>query len=340
MSVQSKNFTFTINNHSEEELAQARMDPPASPIQYIGFEEENIGVEGKTPHMQGFVSLKKRKTVSGAKSIPLFKRAHLEVMKGRLEHSEAYCSKEGKLECFGERPVSSKEKGDMEKERHHLINRLAKEGNLDEIERIAPDVWRRDYNRLQKIQRDFMRPGATNTSLENLWVYGPTGTGKTRKYREMYPDAYIKDADTKWWDGYDPLHHETVIIDDFDKYHVKQGYHLKLWADHYPFKAETKGGAMMIRPKRIIVTSNYRINDIWEDETTVGPLLRRFKEVEMLTAPVKILIEPNVRNLVNAGNYDVTVKDPKLEAFVKGFVKDTKILQCTEEHDCECPLCF
>lgn len=287
---QATNFCFTVNNYGEEELAFARSDPPQDPIRWIGFEEE-VGEEG-TPHLQGCVVLKKRKTITGMKTIPLFKRAHLEVMKGRLEHSEVYCSKENKFESYGDRPLSSKDKGSTEKERHHEINRLAKEGLFDDIEEIAPDVWRRDYNKLKTIAKDYMKHPSCIDILENEWIYGPTGTGKTRGVWERFPDAYIKKADTHWWDGY--AGQETVIIDDFDKYFVKQGYHLKIWGDHRPFMAETKGGAQLIRPKRIIVTSNYRMEDIWDDEETLKPLKRRFKQVEWpLLEPVVLTIERN-----------------------------------------------
>ncbi len=57
--------------------------------------------------------------------------------------------------------------------------------------------------------------------------------------------------------------------------------HLKVWGDHYPFTAEGKGYTLdKIRPKRIIVTSNYRISDIYEDPKDHEPIQRRFKEIE------------------------------------------------------------
>lgn len=317
---QSRNFVFTLNNYSDEELALVGADPPVPPVRYVMYGKE-VGAQG-TPHLQGALCCSKLMTVTGVKKLPLMKRAHVEMMRGRLEDSEKYCSKESALISVGSRPKSQNEKGDGEKLRHHEINRLAKLGLMDEIEELAPDVWRRDYKTLKMIAKDHIAAPDVIHVLENEWIYGPTGTGKTRSVWERFPDAYIKKADTHWWDGYQGQ--ETVIIDDFDKYFVKQGYHLKIWADHRPFLAETKGGAMMIRPKRIIVTSNYAMKDIWNDETTLEPLTRRFKEIHYLLKLYDDTEPPAKRQKVDKMEFTEYVTPfplfEKQDALVAGFV--------------------
>ena len=123
------------------------------------------------------------------------------------------------------------------------------------------------------IERAFKRARAEPQILDELtheWWYGTTGTGKSSKARADYPGAYIKDPQTRWWDGY--TDQEVVIIDDFDKFQVSQGGDMKRWLDHYPFQAPYKGGYQEIRPRKIIVTSNYHPEEIWDDVKTHDPI--------------------------------------------------------------------
>lgn len=110
--------------------------------------------------------------------------------------------------------------------------------------------------------------------LPHEWWWGPAGSGKTSKAFSEYPDLYIKPL-SKWWDGYNDQ--EVVLIDDWSPDHAMLVNHLKHWADRYPFAAEIKGSMMQIRPKKIIITSNYPIESCFEREEDQMALKRRFK---------------------------------------------------------------
>lgn len=131
---------------------------------------------------------------------------------------------------------------------------------------------------IERVVREYHKP-ETLDKLDNEWWYGPSETGKSRTAREQYPDCFSKSAKTKWWDNYKD--HECVLIEEMDPEHGRKiAYEMKIWCDHYPFYAETKGGTMYIRPKKIIVTSNYSIDEIYGyDPKMLAPIKRRFKEV-------------------------------------------------------------
>jgi len=268
----SRNFMWTLNNYTDEEVALLQ----AVDCKYMtwGFE---VGDSG-TPHLQGLTIFKNPQTVKQVICLLPTRVAEIQIIL-YLQESLSYAHKDGNIYEAGSPPLSQAGKGIKEKERHRSINLLAKQGNLSQLEELYPDVWRRDYCKLKLIAKDHMVRPDDLTVLSNEWIWGPTGTGKTRDAHAQHPNAYLKSAANNWWDGYNPLIHDVVIIDDFDKYHIKQGFSLKIWSDHPAFIAETKGGSMFIRPQKLIVTSNYSIQQIWDDETTYAPLLRRFNQI-------------------------------------------------------------
>lgn len=92
-----------------------------------------------------------------------------------------------------------------------------------------------------------------------IWLQGRAGVGKSLGIRRTFPSIYLKDHN-KWWDGYDG--EEVVVVDDVHLDAKWLVHFLKVWADAYAFKAETKGGMMTIRPRLIIVTSNFPLEDL------------------------------------------------------------------------------
>lgn len=92
------------------------------------------------------------------------------------------------------------------------------------------------------------------TETDCRWYYGKSGAGKSRKAWEEFPEAFPKQVN-KWWDGYQS--HEHVIMDDMDPFNKALGGDLKRWADRYKVTGETKGGAVPLKIKVFIVTSQY-----------------------------------------------------------------------------------
>lgn len=255
----SRSFCFTHNNYENTELEDN------VECKYIIYGRE-VGESG-TPHLQGFVSFETLKSLKQV--IALLPGCHVEVAIAPDAAIE-YCKKDGDFVERGSY-TTRKQRGENEKLRWAEALECAKEGRLDDIQ---PELRIRYKRSFDEIAREYAAtPADLDRELKNEWIYGPSGCGKSSTARKENPGAYIKDL-TKWWDGYQ--NEEVVIIDDVDKYDVKIAGNLKRWSDHYPFQAEMKGKQQLIRPQKIIVTSQYHMHEIWEDERTQAALGRRF----------------------------------------------------------------
>lgn len=121
-------------------------------------------------------------------------------------------------------------------------------------------------------------------SLSNVWIYGRSGCGKSARARYLAPGAYIKNMSRQQWPDYE--FEEDVIIDDWSPYCMHQSDELKLWTDRYAFQADIKYGGMRIRPKRIIITSQYSIEECFsKNQNTVDAIKRRFTVEHMPNGP-------------------------------------------------------
>lgn len=262
----SRNWCFTINNYTDSDIESIN----TWPYKYVIYGKET-GEQG-TPHLQGYVVFDNTKRLAALKA--LHDKAHWEAAKGNSEQNITYCSKQGDVTELGDKPKTKRQIGDQEKRRWNDAFNMAKAGNIDDID---GDIKLRFYRTLKEIKKDHMEKAADADEVTGVWIYGEPGVGKSRKAREDYPNAYLK-MQNKWWDGYQG--EDNVILDDFDSKEL--GHHLKIWADRYSFIAETKGGAIQIRPKKFVITSNYSPDDFEWDSDTKAAVKRRFKIIHML----------------------------------------------------------
>lgn len=265
--VRSRRYVFTCNNYTDVHLG----DLLALPYRYICIGKEIAPITG-TPHLQGFIVWNDSKTFRA--SVALLRGCHVEVARATALQASTYCKKDGDFVERGRLPADPSELGIIESNRWDTAWALAKTGSIEEI---PADIRIRSYSTLRRIGQDFMAVVVPLESTCGIWIYGESGSGKTRAVYGKHPDAFVKPC-TKWWDGYQG--EPVVVVDDLDKYHVALGGELKHWSDFMPFIGECKGGSRRIRPSTLIVTSQYTIGDIWKDEETREALGRRFRFLE------------------------------------------------------------
>lgn len=257
-------WVFTLNNYSDEEENKL-FDTPDG-VRYICCGRE-IGESG-TPHLQGYMVFDNQVRISTCKK--LLPRAHWEVRRGTDKQAREYCMKEGSFWEVGTPLMTQEDKGEAGKAAIQERWALAKLGKFEEL----PPEMIKTYEYIHRkyvIKQDL-------PILENYWICGPSGCGKSRYVRDNYPGFFSKRMN-KWWDGYN--HEEVVLLDDIDDTHSFVGHDLKIWADRYAFPAEVKGGNYnSIRPKHVIVTSQYSIGEVFKDQKTCEAIRRRFIEVE------------------------------------------------------------
>ncbi len=152
----------------------------------------------------------------------------------------------------------------------------AAQGNFDAIPK---DMLIKFYAAFKRIAQDNPIIPDDLDHKDNYWIVAPTGFGKSTYAREKWPDFYDK-APNKWFVGYKSQ--ESVLCDDFGPDQCKfLHWYMKRWADNFAFPMETKGGGKMIRPKHIIVTSQYSIEECFEDQLVADAIKNRFNVVQL-----------------------------------------------------------
>ena len=262
----SRNWVFTLNNYNDDEEAHIQ----SAECKYLVYGRE-VGESG-TPHLQGYVAFVNAVKLGTLKQ-KISPRAHFEVARSFQEAID-YCKKDGNIFEKGTPPASQKRKGELCQELYEGAFQLAKEGRFEEI----PEPLRtRHWGTYLRIAGRYQSAPSSQEELDFHWFFGASGTGKSRTAREENPGAFLK-LPNKWWDGY--VDQECVIIDEWSPSHSVLADHLKRWADHHAFSAEIKGGTITIRPKRIIITSNYSMEECFSESAALAPLLRRFTKRE------------------------------------------------------------
>jgi len=272
----SRDFSFTLNNYTDlEHTAVQSID-----CRYLVVAEE-VGEEG-TPHLQGYIYFDNPRSFSGLKK--KMPRAHIVKSAGTAEQNRTYIigpyKKNGKEKPYnpkhieiGECPMQGK-RNDIEIVREQItagqgMREIADTATSYQSLRCAELLFK-----YKEKKRDWMP--------DVIYVWGKSGTGKTRWVYDRYPTEEIHKqpaSELKWFEGYDA--HPTVLIDEVD---CTTNYtYLKELTDRYPMRVHCKGSTRSFLAKTIVITSLTHPEILWYDYPENGKeMLRRISKIIML----------------------------------------------------------
>lgn len=230
-------------------------------ISYLAYGDETCPTTGR-PHKQAWAYSNRAMKLSGWKKV--FPGDHVEQMRGSFSQNDAYCSKEGQLHEFGEKPMGNGQKRSLQN-LCVLVKEAAEEGQMlcDVITDEPNQATFVQYNsgikqlynasvtaKLRRIDKNF--------APEVIYIYGEPGSGKSRYVREKDPEVFdIPEEDSyKWKDGYSGQ--EAVVYENISPNNVKAPERLLKEIDRYFIQVPVKGGYIGWRPRRIYFTSVYK----------------------------------------------------------------------------------
>jgi len=255
----SLSFVFTCNNYTDAHEAHLK----SLDFTYLLYGRE-VGESG-TPHLQGYIRFKTSKRLPAA--IKLLTGCHVEKAKGNAQQNVDYCKKDKDFYEEGTPPAQGK-RTDLDQ-----ATKLLKEGAaVSTVALELPSVFVKFHRGLKEFALICQKP-YDHDDVRGIWYYGKPGSGKSYSARLNTP-YYLK-PQNKWFDGYSG--EPTIILDDFDKGGECLGHHLKIWTDRYSCTGETKGGTVQLRHTQFIITSNYRMTEIFSEPEIQAALARRFK---------------------------------------------------------------
>lgn len=250
-----RRICFTVNNYTPAEYTAITVEL-ANRCTWLVVGKE-VAPDTGTQHLQGACIFKSPVALSTIKKIPGLTRAHIEDMRGTPAHSLIYCSKEGEPFQSGTMPAQGK-RTDIDA----AVERIQQGATMRELAQELGSVVVK-YSRGLSTVKSLLTPRRDPSNPPTVyWLYGSTGTGKTRCAWEfgqsLYPDSVwiSSSASLQWFSSYDGQ--RVAIFDDFRAKGVSFAYFLKL-LDRYPLDAPIKGSDVNWAPDIIIVTTPHDI---------------------------------------------------------------------------------
>lgn len=230
----------------------------------VGREVSESGLK----HLQGFVIFTRGYRLSQLKKLQ--PTAHWEP--ALATDAANYCLKEG--------DILRHEVSEKKRQAAEYIWESVKKGkpNVEIYEEHNASIFH--YRAIANARSDYQSSNVTWEAPEVFWLWGPTGSGKTRYVYDKYNynDLSIITVDSGFFSGYD-ISKRTVLLDDLRPGDIRYSYLLRL-LDRYPGqRLRVIGGFIDWKPLRVYITSNQPPSGFAPPGDSASQLERRIKEV-------------------------------------------------------------
>lgn len=275
-------------------------EPPVfeKSMRYLLYAPEICPTTGR-PHWQGFVVYKNARTITaiqnGRKRAKMPAFGWLKEPAGHIGHQLSYIrgpydDGKGKTKPFnpdwkefGKRPAQGK-RNDLVALKEKIV---AGETRAEDVAIADPTMYHKYGRTLHKIEDITLRKKVRKWMTKGVWIFGPTGVGKSHEAFAKYiddwdPDKYYVWRDDKGWqDAY--TGQEIVIINDF-RGSIPYNELLQM-VDKWPHYVRRRGREPApFLAKQVIITSSLSPEQVYNRRNAadnIAQLLRRFKIVDM-----------------------------------------------------------
>jgi len=273
-----RSVCYTLNNPTDEELVHLKslITKYPSVFKYHVHQLER-GSQNGTLHVQGYIQASNPVEFKTWKRY-IGDRAYLAFTKGTPEQNRAYCTKD-----------ADRVPGSLIYEEGEIPSPGKRNDILAFTERI-------------QVEGSTIGELALEFPLEFLKypnAFAQTGLGKSYSIRQLAPNGYWKSCNNHWWNGYDPLGHTDVVLDDYRTNWCDFSQLLRYF-DEYPLSVEFKGGVSVFRPRRIFVSCPKPPVECWN--------LRSEEDLQQLVRRIEVIVEicpGHIRRYVKGSEADL-----------------------------------
>lgn len=226
-------------------------------------------------HWQGYCQLSAQRTFKWV--LELMAPCHVETCYGNATQNRDYCLKSCEDDYFewGE----MREQGfrrDLQELHQEIMTGRASVSNVLLEQPQMFHQYGRTLLALEDLMQSSKQRSPTGPMPTVIWIYGPTGSGKSRLCWEKSPDLWSYQEDRGWWDTYQQQDH--VLFDDLRADTIPWALLLRL-LDRYPVSVSRRARAPIpFVATRIYITCPQTPEDLfvkYQGADNVAQLLRR-----------------------------------------------------------------